>query len=54
MLAAILIDMPDSESVTKTVAAVEVLSTAFKPLLKQLSYDLEPAVTLSEPAVFGE
>jgi hypothetical protein len=46
--------MSDSDSVTKTVAAVEALNDAFRPLLKQLSPDLEPAVILSEAAVFGE
>jgi nitronate monooxygenase len=32
----------------------EALSAAFGPLLKQLSHDLEPALILSEAAVFGE
>jgi hypothetical protein len=42
------------ESVRKIVAGVETLNAAFRPLLKQLSYDLEPAVILSEAAVSGE
>jgi hypothetical protein len=42
------------DSVDKTVAAVEALNAQFRPLLKQLSHDLEPAVILSESAVFGE
>ena len=46
--------MSDSDSVTKTVAAVEALSAAFRPLLKQLSPELEPAVILSQSAVFGK
>jgi hypothetical protein len=46
--------MPDSDSVAKTVAAVEALTAQFRPLLKQLSHDLEPAVILSESAVSGE
>jgi hypothetical protein len=46
--------MPDSDSVSKIVAAVEALSAAFRPLLTQLSHDLEPAVILSEAAVYGE
>jgi hypothetical protein len=50
--------MPDADpavdSVTKIVAGVEALTTAFRPLLKQLSHNLEPAVILSESAVFGE
>jgi len=43
---------PDPAS--KTVAAVEALNAQFRPLLKQLSLELEPAVILSESAVFGE
>ena len=58
ILPGILIDMPDfdppPDSVSKIVAAVEALSAAFRPLLRQLSHDLEPAVILSESAVFGE
>jgi hypothetical protein len=54
ILPGILIDMSDSDSVTSAAAAVEALSAAFKPLLTQLSHDLEPAVILSESAVFGE
>ena len=54
----ILIDMPDSdpapELVSRIVAGVEALNAQFRPLLKQLSHDLEPAVILSEAAVFGE
>ena len=50
----ILIDMPDSDPVSKTAAAVEALTAQFRPLLKQLSPELEPAVILSESAVFGE
>ena len=50
----ILIHMPDPDSDTRTVAAVEALVAQFRPLLKQLSPDLEPAVILSESAVFGE
>ena len=46
--------MADSDPVTKTVAAVEALTAQFRPLLKQLSHDLEPAVILSEAAVSGE
>ena len=46
--------MPESDPVSKTVAAVEALNAAFHPLLKQLLHDLEPAVILSESAVFGE
>ena len=58
ILPGILIDMPDSDptpdSVSKIVAAVEALNAQFRPLLKQLSHELEPAVILSEAAVFGE
>jgi hypothetical protein len=54
ILPGILIDMPDSDSLARTVAIVEALNDAFRPLLKQLSNDLEPAVILSEAAVFGE
>jgi hypothetical protein len=54
ILPGILIDMPDSDSFARTVAVVEALNDAFRPLLKQLSNDLEPAVILSEAAVFGE
>jgi hypothetical protein len=54
----ILSDMPDSDptpdSISKIAAGVEALNAAFRPLLKQLSHDLEPAVILSESAVFGE
>jgi len=46
--------MSDSDSAAKTVAAVEALNAQFRPLLSQLSHDLEPAVILSEAAVFGE
>ena len=46
--------MSDAESNTKVVVAVEALTAAFRPLLSQLSQDLEPAVILSEAAVFGE
>jgi hypothetical protein len=46
--------MADSDPTSKTVAGVEALNAQFRPLLKQLSHDLEPAVILSEAAVFGE
>jgi hypothetical protein len=42
------------DSISKTAAGVEALTTQFRPLLMQLSHDLEPAVILSEAAVFGE
>ena len=51
-------DMADSDKapdpVSKIVAGAEALSAQFRPLLKHLSQDLEPAVILSEAAVFGE
>jgi hypothetical protein len=51
-------DMPESDPVLDTAAAIaaalEALDNAFRPLLKQLSHDLEPAVILSESAVSYE
>jgi hypothetical protein len=34
--------------------ALDGLEQAFRPLLPKLPFALEPAITLSEPAVFGE
>jgi hypothetical protein len=42
------------DPITRIGAGVEALNAQFRPLLKQLSHDLEPAVILSEAAVFGE
>ena len=39
------------ERIAPSLAALE---AAFRPLLTKLPFTLEPAVTLSEPAVFGE
>jgi hypothetical protein len=45
---------PAPETNGQALAVVEGLTAAFRPLLKQLSHDLEPAVILSESAVAGE
>jgi hypothetical protein len=42
------------ETLGSVAAALGALESAFQPLLKQLPDDIEPAVILSEFAVFGE
>jgi hypothetical protein len=42
------------DSVERIAPSMAALEDAFRPLLAKLPFTLEPAVTLSEPAVFGE
>jgi hypothetical protein len=46
-------DLP-SASISDIANVLDALEAAFRPLVKQLPYDVEPAVILSESAVFGE
>jgi hypothetical protein len=47
------LDIP-AEAVESIAPSLTALEDAFRPLLAKLPFTLEPAVTLSEPAVFGE
>lgn len=47
------LDIPP-EAVERIAPSLTALEEAFRPLLTKLPFTLEPAVTLSEPAVFGE
>ena len=47
------LDIP-SEAVESIAPSLTALEDAFRPLLTKLPFTLEPALTLSEPAVFGE
>jgi hypothetical protein len=46
-------DLP-SDSISDIANVLDALEAAFRPLVKQLPYDIEPAVILSESALFGE
>lgn len=47
------LDIP-AEAVTNIAPALSALEDSFRPLLARLSPEIEPAITLSEPAVLGE
>jgi hypothetical protein len=47
------LDIPP-DAVEHIAPSLTALEDAFRPLLARLAFALEPAVTLSEPAVFGE
>jgi hypothetical protein len=47
------VDVPP-DAISAVSAALDALDAAFRPLLKQLRDDVEPAVILSESAVLGE
>jgi hypothetical protein len=43
-----------SNAISDIAAGLDALEAAFRPLLKQLTTNVEPAVILSESAVLGE
>lgn len=47
------LDVPE-EAVRNIAPSLDALEQAFRPLVKRLTPDNEPAVTLSEGAVFGQ
>ena len=47
------LDIPQ-ESVDSIAPSLSDLEKSFRPLLAKIPFTLEPAVILSEPAVFGE
>ena len=47
------LDIPD-EQVARLALSLDGLEQAFRPLLAKLPFGMEPAITLSEPAVKGE
>jgi hypothetical protein len=47
------LDIP-ADAVERIAPSLTALEEAFRPLPAKLPFTLEPAVTLSEPAVFGE
>ncbi len=42
------------EAVDKIAPLLDALEASFHPLLQKLTPDVEPAIILSEPAVFGK
>ena len=44
----------DPGTIARIASGLEALDARFRPMLKQLSNDIEPAVILSESAVFGQ
>ena len=47
------LDIPP-EAVERIAPALDALESAFQPLLRKLTYDVEPAIALSEMAVLAE
>ena len=47
------LDIPEDQ-VARLAPSLDSLEQAFRPLLAKLPFELEPALTLSEPAVMGE
>ena len=47
------LDIP-VEALDAIAPALSALENSFRPLLARLPFTLEPAIILSEPAVFGE